>query len=387
MKGFQLRDFSLPFAGAVVFAAIIVGQSASAQTPPAGQEYEYDERGRLRQVTLEDCSTIVFDYDLNGNRTARTVTVGTCGNSTPVWTSGSTASIAENQSGTGYTASASDAENDPLTYTIVGGADAASFVVNASSGALSFVSAPDFEAPSDQGGNNVYDVTLRVADASSSTDQAVAVTVSNLNEVPVWLSGTSVSVAENETATGYVASASDPEGDAKTYSIGGGADAAAFSINGSSGALSFISAPDFEAPTDSGGNNVYNVTLRVSDGSLAADRSVAITVTDVAEQTNQPPVAVNDTDTAPIGSAKFLYVLTNDSDPDGDPLTITNVSLPSQGNAVIQNSGALYWIQYTSYPFASGADSFTYTVSDGNGGTDTATVQLTLDGGCSGFCF
>ena len=57
-----------------------------------------------------------------------------------------------------------------------------------------------------------------------------------------------------------------------TYSISGGADAAQFAINASTGALSFLAAPDYETPTDAGANNVYDVTVQVTDGTLTEPR-------------------------------------------------------------------------------------------------------------------
>ena len=62
--------------------------------------------------------------------------------------------------------------------------------------------------------------------------------------------------------------ATDGDFDALTYAIIGGADAARFQINASTGALSFIAAPDFEAPTDADHNNSYIVQVRASDGGL-----------------------------------------------------------------------------------------------------------------------
>ena len=71
----------------------------------------------------------------------------------------------------------------------------------------------------------------------------------------------------------------DPDAGApKTYSISGGADALKFSINAVTGALRFVAAPNFEAPTDAGGNNVYDVIVRVSDGTLADTQSIAVRV-------------------------------------------------------------------------------------------------------------
>ena len=76
--------------------------------------------------------------------------------------------------------------------------------------------------------------------------------------------------------------ATDPDaGTTLTYSISGGADAAKFGINSSTGVLTFVSAPNFEAPTDAGSNNVYDVTVQASDGSANDTQAIAVTVTNV----------------------------------------------------------------------------------------------------------
>ena len=58
-----------------------------------------------------------------------------------------------------------------------------------------------------------------------------------------------------------------------------------FSINPTTGALSFVSAPNAESPQDAGGNNVYDVTVQVSDGTNTDSQAIAVTVTDVNEFT------------------------------------------------------------------------------------------------------
>ncbi len=79
-------------------------------------------------------------------------------------------------------------------------------------------------------------------------------------------------MAENTTAVTTV-SATDPDAGATlTYAISGGADAARFSINASTGALQFNVARDFEVPNDAGANNVYDVQVSVSDGSSTVTR-------------------------------------------------------------------------------------------------------------------
>jgi Ca2+-binding RTX toxin-like protein len=171
--------------------------------------------------------------------------------------------------------------NNPV-YSIVGGADAAMFSIDAGTGALSFIAAPNFEVPADADADNVYNVIFAASDGANSDTQAISVTVSNVNETLSFTSATSATVAENSTAAMTV-TAVDPEGAGITYAIAGGADAALFSVDAGTGALSFLSTPDYEAPADAGADNVYDVVVSASDGSFTETASVAITVTDVAE--------------------------------------------------------------------------------------------------------
>ena len=85
-------------------------------------------------------------------------------------------------------------------------------------------------------------------------------------------------VLENGTAVTTV-TANDPDaGQTLSYSIAGGADAALFAIDAATGAVVFKTAPNFEAPTDAGTNNVYDLIVQVSDGTGFIDSQV-ITVT------------------------------------------------------------------------------------------------------------
>ena len=149
--------------------------------------------------------------------------------------------------------------------------------------------APNFESPTDVGANNVYDVTVTVSDGAGGSDsQAIAVTVTNVNEfTPVITSNgggptAAVSAPENQTAVTDI-NASDGDLQTLTYSISGGPDAARFAIVPATGVLTFATAPNFEAPTDVGTNNVYDVTVQASDGLLSDTQALAVTVTDVSE--------------------------------------------------------------------------------------------------------
>ncbi len=75
-------------------------------------------------------------------------------------------------------------DSPPVAYAIAGGADAALFAIDASTGALTFINAPDSEAPTDVGADSVYDVVVHATDGSGSVaEQTIAVTVNNVNEV------------------------------------------------------------------------------------------------------------------------------------------------------------------------------------------------------------
>jgi glucose/arabinose dehydrogenase len=100
------------------------------------------------------------------------------------------------------------------------------------------------------------------------------------NRPPAITSPATANAPENGSGTIYTATATDPDGNALTFSLSGGADRAAFAIT-AAGALSFATPPDFEAPTDADQNNVYLVQISVSDGMTSAVLDLAVTVTNV----------------------------------------------------------------------------------------------------------
>ncbi|MCG8487699.1 MAG: hypothetical protein MI756_09560, partial [Chromatiales bacterium] len=220
----------------------------------------------------------------------------TGGNDNPVITSnggGATGNVAIDENTTAVTTvTATDPDvGDNLTYSISGGADAAAFSIVPGSGVLSFSSVPNFETPTDAGSNNVYDVQVTVTDdgVGNLTDvQDLAVTVNNVNENPTITSNgggasAAVNMPEGQTAVTTVVATDPDTGDNLTYSISGGPDAALFNIDGG-GALSFLAAPSFSTPTDSGANGVYDVQVTVTDdgvGNLTDVQDIAVTVTDV----------------------------------------------------------------------------------------------------------
>ena len=232
----------------------------------------------------------------------------------PVFSSDATADAAENQR-LAYTAVATDADGDALSYSL-SGTDAALFTIGPNTGTVSFRQAPDFEMPGDDGGNNVYDITVTASDGSNEVVQAVAITVTNVNDnAPVFSSLATASVAESQTAA-YTTQATDAEGDTLSYSLSG-TDAARFTIDATTGAVSFMVTPDFENPGDAGGNNVYDITVTASDGTNDTERFVVIRVTNVNDNA---PVFTSPATASVVENQTAAYT-TMATDADGDPLT------------------------------------------------------------------
>jgi uncharacterized delta-60 repeat protein len=90
---------------------------------------------------------------------------------------------------------------------------------------------------------------------------------------------------------------------------------------------------------------------------------------------NAPPNAVDDLATTAEDLAVTVNVVANDTDPDGDPLTVSVVTPAAHGTTAVSGAGS---VTYTPDPNYQGSDAFTYTVDDGKGGTDTATVTVTI---------
>jgi hypothetical protein len=106
--------------------------------------------------------------------------------------------------------------------------------------------------------------------------------------------------------------------------------------------------------------------------SVDAIATASVTITHV----NHPPVAINDTYITTLNTPVTIPVLDNDFDPDGDTLTVVSATNGTYGSVVYNASN----VTYTPALSFTGADSFTYTISDGKGGTAAATVTVTVTG-------
>jgi Ca2+-binding RTX toxin-like protein len=226
-----------------------------------------------------------------------TVNIGDTNDNAPVITTASTQSVAENSTVVAALASTDldTVGTNPAAFAITGGADAARFAIVG--GTLVFASAPDFERPLDADANNSYLVQVSASDGVNTTAQLLTVNVTDVPENPPVITSNGggdvamLSIAENTTAVTTVHATDADVGQTIAYSIAGGADAASFTIDPVSGALRFVTAPDFEQPADADHNNSYLVQVRAADNgtpSRADLQTIMVNVTDVPD--NRPPV-------------------------------------------------------------------------------------------------
>ena len=310
-------------------------------------------------------------------------------NEAPTIASATSANIPENTTATIYTASGTDPENDTLSYSL-SGTDAANFTIDSSSGAISFAIVPDYENPADSDANNVYVLTLEVSDSTHTTSQALTISVTDSNEIPTITSATSASITENTSiaTTIYTASATDPENDTLTYSLSG-TDQDDFTIDSSSGAISFAATPNYEAPTNADTDNDYQVTLEASDGSNTVTQELTFTITDVNEHSVSAPTDADDAtnqiaEDAAAGTA--VGITASASDADGTYNTVsygfTNGNQTSDDNlfSIDPNSGIVKLLYSNSLDYET-ATSHDIVIkassSDGSSATHAFTIDVT----------
>ncbi|MDB9756806.1 cadherin repeat domain-containing protein [Pseudomonadales bacterium] len=147
---------------------------------------------------------------------------------------------------------------------------------------------------------------------SSSTPTPVQVA----NRAPVLADPGALTVLEGATSIATIR-ASDADNNSLTFTISSGDDQGLFAIT-SSGVLSFAAAPDFETPGDVGSNNVYDITVQVSDGTLTDSKAISITVSDAFEgRVVDAPIS---------GASVFVDLNGNNEQDEGEPSGTTDAN-------------------------------------------------------------
>ena len=237
-----------------------------------------------------------------------TVTVSNVNEHDPVIRSGSRTSFSYREEGTStlYAYSATDQDRDDVITWSASGADGGLFEFD-DGNALKFKEPPDYEDAQDTGRDNEYEITVVATDSGGrSASLDVTVTVTPVDEGPEINGTTTYTVAEGQELSGAIFSATDPEDPSieVTNWRTSGTDGGDFSMS-EDGELSFRSTPDFERPADSNRDNVYQLTVQVSDGRNYGSLDVTVTVTDLNEA--NPEVSGRDTLSVRENTTSTLY--------------------------------------------------------------------------------
>ncbi|MFO0012567.1 MAG: beta strand repeat-containing protein [Planctomycetota bacterium] len=304
-------------------------------------------------------------------------------NTPPVITSnggGPTANIAIPENATAV-ATVTAFDPDPgqtLSYGLTG-ADAAAFTISAA-GVLTFVSAPDYESPTDQNGDNAYMVVVTVSDGYGGTDsQTLTVSVENVDDVPpVITSPASVTIDEN-TGSGrvvYIVTADDVDTDPTqvTFGLEEFGDWADFEIDPQTGEVTLIANPDFE------NKPIYFLTVTATDG---VNDVVLLGVTLQINNLDEVAPIITSGETAhPIdensGSGQVVYVVTatDEGDISSGPIVY---GLGSDGDEAFLDINAVTGeVTLLDDPDWEAKDSYTFTVTASDGVNPATTKVVTL---------
>ncbi len=270
---------------------------------------------------------------------------------------------------TDLTANDTDPENNSLSITAVGGASNGAVVLNA--GNVVFTPTANYS------GAAAFTYTL--SDGNSTATGTVNVTVNPVNDTPVANNDsgftTPFQTFLNIPTSTLLGNDTDADNDTLTVDSVGGAVNGTVTPPGQTGNVVFTPNTGYSGPA--------SFTYTIKDPSNAqATATVNLTV---GASGNQPPNAVADSATTNEDSPVTISVLANDTDPDGHPLTVTLLNLTgTQGNATINANNTITYNPGAAFQSLDagqqGTDTFSYEVSDGQGGISSAAVAVTVTG-------
>ena len=331
-------------------------------TEPAHGSLTYHEDGSFTYTPDEHYhGADGFTYtviDGNGGSTTGTVQIQVNSvNDAPV-TANDAATTAEDVSQTiSVLGNDSDADGDALTISDFGQGAHGSVVHNVNG---------VFTYTPDEHYHGADSFTYTVSDGNGGvTTATVSVTVDSVNDAPDIVNET-ISVDEDNSIVINNVLSNDSDVDNDTLVLDSFTEPA-------HGSLTYHEDGSFTYTPDEHYHGADSFTYTVIDGNGG---STTGTVQIQVNSVNDAPVTVNDTATTAEDTSTTISVLGNDSDADGDVLTISDFGQGAHGSVVHNGNGVFTYTPDADYR---GADSFTYTVSDGNGGITTATVSVTVD--------
>ncbi|WP_135077258.1 cadherin-like domain-containing protein [Terasakiella sp. SH-1] len=334
---------------------------------------------------------ISLSYDVSDGTTTTAATgnisVGAV-NDAPDTTNDTGSTTEDNAVTLNLLANDSDIDGDSLTITQIDGQNISvggSVNVDNGSVTLNANGTVTFTPDANYNGSETFQYT--VSDGTATTTADATVTVSAVNDGPTAVNDTGTTTEDNAVTLNLLTNDSDIDGDSLTItqidgqniSIGG-------SVNVDNGSVTLNANGTVTFTPDANYNGSETFQYTVSDGTATTTADATVTVSAV----NDGPTAVNDTGTTTEDNAVTLNLLTNDSDIDGDSLTITqidgqNISVGGSvnvdnGSVTLNANGTVTFTPDANY---NGSETFQYTVSDGTATTTadaTVTVSAVNDG-------
>lgn len=248
----------------------------------------------------------------------------------------------------------SDPDGDAVALLAVGPASSGTATVTGST--ISYVPDPDFF------GADLFTYTISDGAGGMATG-VVSVTVTPVNDPPSAVDDTAGTFLDTPVSIDVLGNDGDIDGDPVSVSGVGTASSGVASVE-SGGSIQYVPAAGF--------SGVDSFTYSITDpGGATATAVVTVTVS----ATNQPPAAIDDYAATGHEEPVVVAVLANDSDPDGDVLTVQAVGAAARGTVILNGDGT---VTYTPDAAFAGLDAFSYTAGDGNGGTDSGTVTVNV---------
>ncbi|MGR3321927.1 MAG: Ig-like domain-containing protein [Pseudooceanicola sp.] len=369
--------------GANVGTQITLGSGALLVLNSDGT-FDYDPNGAFEGLAANAFTTDTFSYtitDAFGGVDTATVTVTVDGvNDAPTMDDGAFGAVEDGSAALFNLATVgddvdSDDNGGSLSYAITTGPGEGSASIAGTT--LSFDPGSDFQ---DLSLGETREITVGVTATDShgavSNEGTMTITVTGVNDDPTLVGG--VLAADEDGAPVMLDLAtlgddvdSEDDGASLSYAIISGPSEGGASISGST--LTFDPGSDFQ---DLGAGDTRQVTVSIqatdARGATSTIEDVVVTVTGE----NDDPDAVDDSASTGFNTPVNIDVLANDTDIDqGTVLTVISVGNPSNGTAVLEADGTITYTPANGY---GGSDSFTYEISDGEGGTSTATVNITV---------
>ena len=248
-----------------------------------------------------------------------------------------------------------DPDGDPLTISSPA-PSAFHGTVSCTTTTCTYTPAANYNGP-DQFGYSIYD-------GHTGVDAAlVSITVTPVNDAPNAVNDSTTTPEDTPVAVSVLANDNDPDADPLVITTASPA-ASHGTVTCTASTCTYTPAANYHGPD--------SFTYAISDGDSGLDlATVSVTVTSV----NDAPNAINDSMTMSEDTPVVVSVLANDTDPDADPLVITTAAPTAAHGTVSCTASACTYTPAANYH---GTDSFTYSISDGHGGTDTATVSVTV---------